>query len=373
MQFIRKNVKPILLIIVAAFVVSIFYGLGQYRSSGGSQQNPGALIAQVNDTGISYQQWQSAFTNFISRYDNQTLSNMNEETLAYIKNSITEQLINSILLYQHAQNENIMISDSDISNELEVVKSTFDSEESFNQALKRNNITVNQLKDDINMQLMIGKAVEQEYDKIEITEEEILQYYEENKEFFFQPEQRKVSHILVESLEEAENIQNQLNDKMVDFEKLATDNSICPSAEQGGDLGYISRGQTVQPFEDAAFSLEPGEISDIVETEFGFHIIKSEEILEEHQSDFEESREEIENILKTQKQNSAINELVTQLREDSEIVIYYDFTSELEESAQAESQEVLSEDDGDNEQITIDENNPEDEGLEESITETDEE
>jgi parvulin-like peptidyl-prolyl isomerase len=343
MQFIRKNLKSILIVIVVAFIVSIFYGLGQYRSSGNRPQTTGGLIAEVNNTGISFQQWQNAFYNFISRYDNQTLSNMTDETLAFVKNSVTEQLINSILLYQHAQDTDITIPENEINEEIENIKNSFESESDFNDALRRSNLTIRQLKEDINRQLMIGEAIEREYEKIELTEEEISQYYEENNKNFFEPEKRKTSHILVEDKEEAQKILNQLNDGMVDFEQLAREKSICPSSEQGGDLGYITRGQMVGEFETAAFSLEEGQISEIVETEYGYHIIKCEDIQEEHQPAFEETRENIESILKNQKQNSAIDALLTQLREESEVIIHYDFTSELETSEQSvieESSEV---------------------------------
>jgi len=148
-----------------------------------------------------------------------------------------------------------------------------------------------------------------------------------------------------------------LNDGLADFEKLATDKSTCPSAEQGGDLGYITPGQTVPEFEKVAFSLETGEISGIVETEFGFHIIKCEEIQEEHQPEFEEVKEQIENTLKSQKENAEINSLISQLREDSEVEIYYDFTTELEDSTQVvdNDDESVSENLEENNQISSDE------------------
>lgn len=343
MQFIRKNIKPILIIIVIAFIVSIFYGLGQYRSSGNRSQATGGLIAEVNNTGISYQQWQNAFSNFISRYDNQTLSNMSNQTLAFMKNSVTEQLVNSILLYQHAQEKNITIPEEDINEEVEKIKSGFETESDFSDALKRSNLTLNQLKDDIKRQLMIGEVIEQENDKIELTEEEISQYYEEHKEYFFEPEKRKIRHILVEDKEEAQKILNQVNDGMVDFEKTAREKSICPSSEQDGDLGYITRGQMVEEFETAAFSLEAGEISEIVETEYGYHIIKCEDIQEKHQQTFEEARESIEQLLRNQKQNSAIEAFLTQLREESDVIIHYDFTSELETNEQSDTEEPSEE------------------------------
>jgi parvulin-like peptidyl-prolyl isomerase len=344
MQFIRKNIKPILIIIVVAFIVSIFYGLGQYRSSGNRQQATGGLIAEVNNTGISYQQWQNAFSNFISRYDNQTLSNMSDQTLAYVKNSVTEQLVNSILLYQHAQEKNITISESDINEEIEKIKNSFETESDFNDAIKRSNLTLNQLKDDIRRQLMIGEVIEQENDKVEVTEEEISKYYEEHKDYFFEPEKRKIRHILVEDKEEAQKILNQIKDGMVDFEKAAREKSICPSSEQDGDLGYITRGQMVKEFETVAFSLEAGEISEVVKTEYGYHIIRCEDIQEEHQQTFEEAKGTIKENLRSQKENSAIEALLTQLREESDVIIHYDFTSELEPTEQSDTEKSSEED-----------------------------
>ncbi|MDD4363049.1 MAG: SurA N-terminal domain-containing protein [Atribacterota bacterium] len=353
MQYIRKHLKPILIALLVFFVGSVFYGLGQYRTSGNQQQAVSGLIAEVNDSGISYQQWQSTFTNFISRYDNQTLSNMTDLDLANLKNNITNQLINTALLFEHAQKQNINISSSDIDSELESIKENFDSESTFNETLKRNNITVNQLKNDINRQLMIEKAIQNEYDKIEINDEEMLQYYEENEQFFFQPERRKVRHILLEDYEEAQAILNRLNDGIADFESIAQDNSICPSSEQGGDLGYIVRGQTVPAFEEAAFALEIGQISNIVETEFGFHIIICEDIQEEQQQTFEDSKEIIRNILKSQKQNASLDELLAQLKDDADIKIHYDFTSEIENTEQDDADINLQEEvtEGENQEV----------------------
>lgn len=85
--------------------------------------------------------------------------------------------------------------------------------------------------------------------------------------------QVRASHILVSSLEEAKNLHNQLKEG-ADFAELALKNSKCPSGRSGGDLGSFGRGQMVKPFEDAAFSLEAGNISDPVQTQFGYHLIK---------------------------------------------------------------------------------------------------
>lgn len=337
MQFIRKNIKPVLLVIVVAFLVSIFYGLGQYRrSSTTSPQQVGNLIAEVNGTGISYQQWQKAFTSFVSRYDSQTLSAISDELLASLKNNITEQLVNSTLLYQYAEKQNINVTAADLDREVEEIKSSFSSEQEFNDALRKNNLTLNQLKDNLKRQIRIDKAVQNEYDKINISDEEIVQYYEENKSAFFQPEKRQISHILVEDEEEAELLRNQLNEGLIEFEQTAKDKSICPSAEQGGDLGYIMRGQMVPEFEEVAFSLEKGQLSNVVKTEYGYHILQCGDIQEEKQLTLDEARDSIKSILAYQKQNESIQSLLAQLKENADIKIHFDFTSELETKKESE-------------------------------------
>lgn len=361
MQFIRKNIKPILLVMVVVFIVSIFYGLGQYRSSGSRSQQAGNIIAQVNGVGINYQQWHNVFMNFVSQYDSQTLSGISDELLASIKNSITEQLINSTLLYQYAEKEKIDIPASRINDEIEQIKSSFGSEQDFNNALRRNNLTLNQLKESLKNQYMVDQAIHNEYAQITISDEEIAQYYEEYESFFFQPEKRKISHILVEDKEEAELLLNQLNDGIIDFETTAKEKSICPSAEKNGDLGYISRGQMVPEFEEASFSLEAGNLSDIVKTEFGYHIIKCYDIQEEKQLSLEEAGDNIKSILTSQKQNERIDELIAQLREEADIVILYDFTSELQDKD--EDKEISGD------EITETEINQEENGVPETSVE----
>ncbi|MFA6712212.1 MAG: peptidylprolyl isomerase, partial [Candidatus Caldatribacteriota bacterium] len=151
------------------------------------------------------------------------------------------------------------------------------------------------------------------------------------------------------------------NDGIIDFETTAKEKSICPSAEKYGDLGYISRGQMVPEFEEASFSLEAGNLSDIVKTEFGYHIIKCYDIQEEKQLSLEEAGDNIKSILTSQKQNERIDELIAQLREEADIVILYDFTSELQDKE--EDKEISGD------EITETEINQEENGVPETSVE----
>ncbi|TET09814.1 MAG: hypothetical protein E3J83_01545 [Candidatus Atribacteria bacterium] len=210
---------------------------------------------------------------------------------------------------------------------------------------------------------MINSVLEEIRNQVSISDEELLEYYNENKESFLEPEQVHARHILVETEEEANNLLLQLKEGLTDFAELAKEKSIGPSAPSGGDLGFFTRGQMVKEFEDAAFSLEPGEISGVVQSQFGYHIIKCEEKKEEYSPTFEEAKERISNTLKYQRENEAIIAFTSKLREEAFIVFNYDFDAEIEslKSSAEESQPSES-----SEQVTSEET------VSEEVTETEE-
>ncbi|MGB2817395.1 MAG: SurA N-terminal domain-containing protein [Burkholderiaceae bacterium] len=142
-----------------------------------------------------------------------------------------------------------------------------------------------------------------------VPEADVKAYYEQNKARYGTDEQRRASHILITAegsdkaaaRKKAEQLLAQVKAKPADFEKLARENSKDPgSAAQGGDLGFFGKGMMVKPFEEAVFKLQPGEISDIVESDFGFHIIRLTEVKPAQIRPFEQVRGDIERDLKTQ-------------------------------------------------------------------------
>jgi len=338
LRILRKNMRLIIILLVAFFGISIFYGLGQYRPS----QKRTYYIAEVNESGISFDQLQNAFLNAISRYDDAVLSSLDQATIVSFKKNILNQLIDYELLFQQAQKEKIKISNDEINLEIDKIKDNFPTLEEFNEALKANNITLDQLKKDIKRQLIINSILEEAKSQVSISDEELLEYYNENKESFLEPEQVHARHILVETEEEANNLLLLLKEGLTDFAELAKEKSTCPSAEKGGDLGFFAKGQMVKEFEDAAFSLKPGEISDVVQTQFGYHIIKCEEKKEEYSPTFEEAKERISNTLRSQRENEAISALISKLKEEAVVVYNYDFDAEIESLKSAEGEEQTS-------------------------------
>jgi peptidyl-prolyl cis-trans isomerase C len=198
-------------------------------------------------------------------------------------------------------------------------------------ALKKENVTADELKDQIRRQLAIREYVNKEFSsKTEISDDELKEYYEKNPLFFKQPEMVKASHILIkldpkanevqkkEAMEKIEDIKKQV-DEGKDFSELAETYSEGPSKTTGGDLGFFPRGKMVKPFEDAAFSLKPGEVSPIVETRFGYHIIKVFEVQEEGVLSLDEAEPKIRKALTLEKTRVMVEKKLEELKKQAEI------------------------------------------------------
>ncbi len=209
---------------------------------------------------------------------------------------ILNDMIETKIILQKAEKEGYVIDEfliKDTANrKIKSVASQFNSEREFKKELEKAGLTLLELKEYYIEQLTEQSLREQIItnkikNRINLTEAEVKDYYEENKdEIPPRPEMIKVGMIM-RNIEPGKQTKkdllikiNKIRDKLIQGEKfsdLAREYSDCPSAANGGDLGYFGEGTMVKPFEKAAFALMPGEISEIVETHFGFHIIKVEE------------------------------------------------------------------------------------------------
>lgn len=154
-----------------------------------------------------------------------------------------------------------------------------------------------------------------------VTEEEMKKYYDENTAHFINPETVSARHILVAEEETAKDLKKQI-DEGEDFKKLASEVSLCPSAGKAGDLGTFGRGRMVPDFEEAAFALEVGKVSEPVKTEFGYHLILVEDKKPESVVAYEDIKDRIRDFLMNDKQNKAFYDKVQELREKYEVERY---------------------------------------------------
>lgn len=173
---------------------------------------------------------------------------------------------------------------------------------------------IREILDEARKKIIIAKFVKTEVDdKVKVSDEEMKKFYDEHKDNFKKPEMWRASHILVANEQEAKDILSELS-KGKDFAELARARSMDATAARGGDVGYFRKGQVLPEFESTCFNLKVGEMSGIVHTQYGYHIIKLTDKKNESAQSFEEARAEIENVLRLIKRNELFAKLVSDLK-----------------------------------------------------------
>ncbi|MBU3179531.1 peptidylprolyl isomerase [Clostridium estertheticum] len=172
----------------------------------------------------------------------------------------------------------------------------------------------------IEKDILIQTGVKNIMAGINITEEELENYYKENISMFKSEETASAKHILVDTLEQMKEIKLEITNGM-SFEEAAKKYSKCPSAAQGGSLGSFTRGRMVPEFEKVAFELKVGEISEPVKTQFGYHLIQLDEKSAGNVKTLEESRPMIAENISHQKQNEKYISTVTELKDKYKVEI----------------------------------------------------
>jgi peptidyl-prolyl cis-trans isomerase C len=246
---------------------------------------------------------------------------------------IMPQLVGIEIAKAYAQEQNITVSDEEVDRQIAKIKAQvgdqarssgqdLSNQEAYEQALKQNNITEDQLREDIRENLPVQKVQERVTGDAAPSDKEIQNYYEKNKEAqFTTPEQRCVRHILFnkDQKEKAEDVKQKLENGG-DFAKLAKEYSQDPgSAEKGGDLGCLGKGETVPEFEQAAFGAKQGEIVGPVKTEFGYHILKVTDVKPEQARSLQEVESQIRSQLATQKQSEAFNKWIEEQKKERDV------------------------------------------------------
>lgn len=229
-----------------------------------------------------------------------------------------DELVMRKLIEQEAQSKGIAVSEEDVDEEIEtLVEENFGgSEEDFQAVLDYYGITMEALRNDTRLNILIEKLAEE---RIDASEEKARQYFADNSGLFDQPEEIEARHILVETEEEAAEVIAKLNEGE-DFAELAGEYSTDQSnKDEGGYLGFFGRGEMVEEFETAAFNLAVGEISEPVLTDFGYHIIEILDRREEEKAVYEEVSDEVFELMVDEQISTEINLVLQELYEKAEI------------------------------------------------------
>ncbi|MCA0989195.1 peptidylprolyl isomerase [Guptibacillus algicola] len=229
------------------------------------------------------------------------------------------------------------VSDKEVQAELDKIKENFESDEQLEEALQANGYKdLEQFKTDVRKQLLAQKAATE---GVDVSDEKLKTFYEENQNLFTELE---ASHILVDDEETAKEVKEKLNDGG-DFAELAKEYSKDGSAQNGGDLGIFKKGDMVAEFEEAAFALEKGEVSDIVQSQFGYHIIK---LKSKTVKPFEESKEEVKEQY-LQQNAKDVPTVIDELIKEADIKVkddqFKDLFKEKEQEAEQKADEENAE------------------------------
>jgi parvulin-like peptidyl-prolyl isomerase len=233
---------------------------------------------------------------------------------------IIDQKITSILLDQAAEDADIEISQSEIDASIEEIKAGFPDEAAFLESLESVNMTYEDLERETREQLVSQQLVEEVSGQIEVTDADVEEYYENNKDQFVVEEGVRPAHILV--AKEDRDLADELHQRVLDgedFAALAEEYSIDDaSAADGGDLGFPTY-PFVAEFQAALDQLDVGDVSAPVESPFGWHVITVLEVRDGGALTVAEAREQIVVSIQSQRQADAFQQYVDQLREDAEI------------------------------------------------------
>lgn len=235
--------------------------------------------------------------------------------------NVLDWLIESKLIAQKAKEEGISISDEEIESRISQLRDTFGSQEKFTSFLSLYGLTEESLKKQLVPRLLAEKIMMKGRT---ITDKELLDYFNKNKSSFDEKEQVKVRHILVKTLEEAQQIEEELK-KGTDFGKLAQERSIDTATNtQGGDLGWVARGVLDPALEKVVFSLNVGERTSIIKTSFGYEIAEVLDKKSAKSVTFEEVKDKVrERYIEDIVQNEYSN-WIQELKSSADIVYYVD-------------------------------------------------
>lgn len=302
------------------------------------------IAVTVNGVAITESQIEAALKPQLERLASRAKGNQNlvDQYKNMFRQRILDGMITEMLLEEKIKQAQIVATDEEADAKLQEIATRENKTiEELKAVLKARGLSFEETKERMKKGIAYGKLMKKELgDQLNVTEEQAREYYTKNKSRFEKPEQVRASHILIKPDKadpnaadpndakakakaaakiKAENLLKQVK-AGADFATLAKENSACPSAQKGGDLDFRGRGSWVPPFEQAAFKLKVGQVSDIVETKYGYHIIKLTGRKEASITTFEQAKDDIINNLKQNKQRQLARKYIESLKTEAKIV-----------------------------------------------------
>jgi peptidyl-prolyl cis-trans isomerase C len=298
-------------------------------TAAGAEKNP-ENAAIVNGTAIAYDTFATELE-LNQRRMQQQGHTVPEAMMPQLRSQVLDNLINQELLFQESAKKKIHPSPAEIDKEVTAIKSRFKDPTEFESTLARMRMDEKKLRRQIAQRSAIRSLIDKEIGAdITVSDVDAQSFYDSNPSYFQRPEQVHARHILIKvaagasdkdkaaARKKIADIKKRI-DKGEDFGEVAKSVSEGPSSAKGGDLGFFARGQMVKPFEDAAFALKPNEVSDIVETQFGYHLIQLLERRPAETVAFNDVKERIVGNLRNERLQQKIHTYLDELRKQAKI------------------------------------------------------
>jgi len=283
------------------------------------------VLLQVNGRSVSVADFQSGFARSMPTQEALSVAERDELQRNYLR-----QLIDRELALAEADRLGIRVSREEVDAVLDDYRRDY-PDQGFAEMLQSQKITETAWRRELEERLRMEKVIRQEvYTGLTVEEGEIKTYFRQNREEFERPEQVRARQIVVARQDEGERVLELLR-QGEPFDKVAMEYSLSPDRDQGGDLGYFSRGQMPDAFDDVVFKLPVGRLSDLIKTEYGYHIFLVEESRKAQRLTLSEVYDEIEQRLRREKEENAYQAWLQDLGAQAVIDVNWNLLRELQQ------------------------------------------
>ena len=293
------------------------------------------IVAKVNAEELYELQLEEAVKNYSDSLKEQGINirSLGQDQLHNVRKFMLQKMVERELLHQEAVRKKIKVTKKEIDKIMQDSEKNLPSHQAFIDDIVKDGITIEEYRERLAYDMLVNKVTSKRYEERKklLSDDEVHRFYENNRQLFAQPESVSIGHILMKipedaddkKWEEAKKKLQKLRKSKEDFRSLAKKHSQCPSAKQGGDLGFYFRGQLYPKLETAAFKLKVNAISQPVESQDGVHLIK----LYEHRDQgfippFEEIQDQVEKVAKTEQAQKIYQEYIDELKITATIEIF---------------------------------------------------
>ena len=318
--------RDLTILLMLALLMLMAWGVGSQPAGGSSTD----IAAKVNGVPITSLELNRSFQAHVQV----PYATVQEDPRAKeVLRQILDNLIDRELLLQRAKSLKMVVPVQQVDTQMQELQKRFPSQEAFEQALTTQNLTMDVVKKDVESQLLRQQLVQKEIlAKVNVSAGDVQTFYDKNKDKYVEEEQVRARHILIRVPPEVTpaddaKLKGKADDALKrakqgeDFAVLATELSDDGSKESGGDLGFFPRGRMVPTFEEVAFTLQPGQTSEVVRTQFGYHVIKVEERKTGRALAFDEAKSQVKEDLTQQQTYERYQQYMAGLRSKAKVEV----------------------------------------------------